>query len=283
MKRIFFVLAAIVVAAPLLALDRDDQCRAYMQLGSLYEIRSLMTRSYVSSYDIQKAIDRRVEQLRVPLADGGYRYVRWVRPDRNAPDDKQVHEVRASKGSSADTFESTADHPFNVKVIIPDKRSLFNGNNPVFVGTLRVTYTVKGRDYNKELVINDWMNPDTSRTIEFDQIADRARASVDVSTNNPGKAVAELHFRQAVPQDDPANPDYGTIQSLNRVRSSTDPATVDAEIAAVERTIFPASEPIPFLTILDDLRKADKWIRSTKTDEQEKGQKLLKETLSRLR
>ena len=282
MKRIVFF-ALLAIATPLFALDRDDTCRAYTQLGSLYEIRSLMLRTYISSYDIQKAIDNRVEALRVPLSGGGYRWVRWVRPDRNAPDDKEVHEVRASKGSGADTFEASADHPFNVKVIIPEKRSLFNKNSPVYVGTLHVTYTANGRDYNKDLAINDWMNPDTSRTIEFDTIADRAQATVDVSTNDPGKAVAEIHFRQAVPQDDPANPDYPTIQALKRVRESPDAATVDGEIAAMERTLFPASDPLPLLTILDDLRRADKWIRSSKTDEQEKGQKLLKDTLSRLR
>jgi len=282
-KRITFVVATLALAIPLFALDRDDQCRAYTQLGSLYEIRSLMARSYVSSSDVQSAIDHRIEALRVPLSDGGYRWVRWVRPDKNAPDDKEVHEVRASKGSTPDTFEGEADHPFNVKVIIPAKRSVFNGNSPVYVGTLHVTYIANGREFRKDLAINDWMNPDTSRTIDFDTIADRAQATVDVSTNSPGKAVAEIHFRQAVIQDDPANPDYGTIQSLSRIRSSTDPATVDSEIAAVERTIFPASDPVPLLSILDDLRRADKWIHSSKTDEQEKGQRLLKDTLQRLR
>jgi hypothetical protein len=37
------------------------------------------------------------------------------------------------------------------------------------------------------------------------------------------------------------------------------------------------------LTVLDELRRADKMIHSSKTDEQDKGQKLLKDTLSRLR
>jgi len=282
-KRILLALAALCVATSSFALERDEQCRAYTHLGALYEIRSLMARNYVSSYDVQKAIDRRIETLRVPLADGGYRWVRWVRPDKNAPDDKQVHEVRASRNSTPDTFEATADHPFNVKVIVPSKRSLLNGNNRVYIGTLRVSYTVNGRSYNKELAINDWMNPDTSRTIEFDTIADHAEATVDVSTNDPGKAVAELHFRQAVAQDDPANPDYATIQSLNRIRSSTDAATIDAEIAAVEQGIFPGSESLPLLTVLDELRRADKLIHSSKTDDQDKGQKLLKDTLSRLR
>ena len=284
MKHTIF-LAILVLATPLFAIDRDENCRGLTQLGSLYEIRSLMMRSYISSYDIEKAIDNRVEALRVPLAGGGYRWVRWVRPNSDAPVDKEVHEVRAVNGNGADTFEATAEHPFNVKVVIPSKRSLFNKNNPVYVGTLRVSYTVNGRRTNRDLPINDWMNPDTSRVIEFDTIADRAEATVDVSTaaSDAGKAVAEIHFRQAVAEDDPANPDYPTIQALRRVRRSPDAATVDGEIAALERGLFPASDPVPLLTILADLRRADKWMQSTKTEEQEKGQKLLKETLKRLR
>jgi hypothetical protein len=285
MKRTI-LLVILLLATPLFAIDRDDNCRGLTQLGSLYEIRSLMMRSYITSYDIEKAIDNRVEALRVPLpSGGGYRWVRWVRPNKDAPVEKQVHEVRAVNGNGADTFDATADHPFNVKVVIPSKRSLFGKNNPVFVGTLRVSYTVNGRTTDRDLPINDWMNPDTSRVIEFDTIADRAQATVDVSTSasDAGKSVAEIHFRQAVAEDDPANPDYPTIQALKRVRRSPDASTVDGEIAALERGLFPTADPVPLLTILADLRRADKWMQSTKTDEQEKGQKLLKETLKRLR
>ena len=284
MKRTI-VLAILAFATPLFAIDRDENCRALTQLGSLYEIRSLMTRSYISSYDVQRAADNRIDALRVPLSGGGYRWVRWVRPSSDAPVDKEVREVRAVNGSGSDTFEATADHPFNVKVVIPSKRSLFNKNNPVYVGTLRVSYTVNGRTVTKEEPINRWMNPDTTRTIEFDTIADRAQASVDVSTaaDDAGEAVAEIHFRQAIAEDDPANPDYTTIQALRRVRRSPDAATVDSEIAALERGLFPAADPIPLLSILADFRHADELLRSKKAEEQEEGQKLLKETMKRLR
>jgi hypothetical protein len=284
MKRTI-VLAILAFATPLFAIDRDENCRALTQLGSLYEIRSLMTRSYISSYDVQRAADNRIEALRVPLSGGGYRWVRWVRPSSDAPVDKEVHEVRAVNGSGSDTFEATADHPFNVKVVIPSKRSLFKKNNPVYVGTLRVSYTVKGRTATKAEPINQWMNPDTTRTIELDTIADRAQASVDVSTtaDDAGEAVAEIHFRQAVAEDDPANPDYATIQALRRVRRSPDAATVDSEIAALERGLFPGADPIPLLSILADFRHADELLRSNKAEEQEEGRKLLKETMKRLR
>jgi len=108
-------------------------------------------------------------------------------------------------------------------------------------------------------------------------------AQVATASRDVREAVAEVHFRQAVSQDDPANPAYSTIKALERVRETPDPATVDAEIAALETTVFPGSESLPLLTIMRDLRRADELMRSEKTDEQEKGNKLLKETLRRLR
>ena len=71
MKRalVFFLLFA---AAPLLAVETDD-CRQYQQLVTLYEIRSLMLERSTSSYDVGKVIDRRIDQLRGPLPEGGFR------------------------------------------------------------------------------------------------------------------------------------------------------------------------------------------------------------------
>ena len=133
--------------------------------------------------------------------------------------------------------------------------------------------------------VNRWMNPDTSQTFDLKGIYDRVVTTMQVSVDprDVKEAVAEIHFKQAVAQDDPANPAYSTIKALERVRETPDPATVDSEIAALETSIFPGSESVPLLTIMRDLRRADELMRSEKTEEQEKGNKLLKETLRRLR
>ena len=96
-------------------------------------------------------------------------------------------------------------------------------------------------------------------------------------------ALVEIHFRQALAEDDPANPAYRTIQSLKRVRGSYTSDAIDDEIARVERDAFGTTESMPWLAIVHDLRRADELIRSSKDADKEKGDKLLRETLRRLR
>ena len=282
MNRALF-LALLLLAAPLLAVTGD--CDPQLQhLAALYQVRSLMMRG--STYDVDRFIDAQLEELREPLGNGAYRWVRWVRPSGEGPVEKKTRNVIAVQGAGdADAFEAGRDHTYAVKVVVPRKRSLLNANNPVYVGNVSVRYTVNGRSKTIERPVNAWMNPDTSRTIDLETIADRVEVALEASTSqrNSNQSVVEIHFQEAVAQDDPANPNYGTIQALKRIGSSTDDATVDGEIAALERSLFPGSTPLPLLTILDDLREADKLIRSEKPEEQERGQRRLREALRRLR
>jgi hypothetical protein len=271
MKRLLVLLA---FATPLFAVTTNDDCRGYQQLATLYQVRELMLRG-AGDYRINEVIDAQLGHLR----EG---WVRWVRPDHDAPRDKHVHVVAASEGSK-DNFEASGEHPFEVKVVVPSKRSLLNRNNPVYVGTLHVSYTAGGRTRTKDQPINAWMNPDTSKTLDLGGIAEHAEASVDASTRNVKEAVVEIHFIQAAPEDDPANPAYDTIQSLQHVRRNTDESTIDDEIAKSERALFPSTEPLPLAHIVHELRRADELMRSKKEDDQKKGERLMQETLRRLR
>jgi hypothetical protein len=282
MKRVPLFCFALAVAFPVLAIDRDDCAGPLTHLGSLYQIRSIMMRRYSSSSDVQRFIDQRVEELRVPQPGGGYKWVRWMRPSGSGPVEKKVHAVNAVHGQGdPDLFETSALHVYAVRIVVPSKRSMFKGNNPVYVGDVRIKY---GRRADV-MHVNRWMQPDTSQTFELDGIYDDvlADAQVSVDPRDVKEAVFEIHFHQAVAQDDPANPAYSTIMALGRIRESPDPATVDSEIAALESSLFPGSDPLPLLTIMRDLRRADELMRSDKKDEQEKGDRLLRETLRRLR
>jgi hypothetical protein len=172
------LLAIALIASPALAVDRGD-CR---QLATLYEIRSLMMKRYTSSYDVDKVIDRRLDELREPLTNGGYRWVRWVRRESDAPVDKKVHKLNGS--STPDRFESAADHVFAVSVVVPSKRSLFNGNHSVSVGGVEIRTTVNGRTRTRTERIDEVMNPDTSRTFDLETIADH----VEVAGRGPGRS-----------------------------------------------------------------------------------------------
>ncbi len=276
----------LLAATPLFAVDMTDQCSAYLQLGTLYEVRALMMKPYASSNDVENFIQERVEQLRDPLPGGGYRWVRWVRPDGDAQIDKHGHTVMAVQGSGSDSVEATSKHTFAVRIAVPAKKSLFSRNNAVYIGSVHVSFTVNGRTRAKDEKIDQWMNPDTSHLIDLGAIADNAEAGLDASTSaaNVKESLVEIQFFQAAAQDDPANPAYDTIRSLERIRRGSAGAySVDAEIGKRERELFPSAEPIPLLTIMADLHRAEELIHSKKDEDHEKGAKLLRETLRKVR
>lgn len=288
MKRAIPVLFLLVFAAvPAWSVDRDDCAAKLLQLETIHQLRSMMAKTYTSTYDVERFIDGRIDQLREPLRDGGHRWIRWVRPTGDGPFVKKEHTVLAVQGAgNRDQFEASGGQVFAVSVAVPRKRSLLHGNHPVWVGTAEVRYEIDGRQQTKRERIEQWMNPGTSRTIDLGGIADRVIATVDAATaeRHVKQALVELHLRQAVAEDDPANPAYQTIRMLQRIRYRTDPGSVDAELAAAEAAIYPGGgRSLPVLTILHDLRLADTLMRSSKEEDQEKGAKLLKETLGRLR
>lgn len=271
MKRLPVAAAVLLFAAPLFA----DDCSL---LRELYAVRSVMLRS---SYDVDRFVDKRLDLLRDPLPGGGYRWVRWVRPTGEGPFDKKLHRTKAPR-TALDSFEASGEHTYAVRVTVPAKRTLFSGNNPVYVGAVEIRYTAGGKTKTMTETINALMQPDTSRTIDLPAIADSADVRLASGTDKPGEALVEVHFKQALPEDDRANPDYDAVRALQRVRSSSDPRTIDDEIADAERRIIPEGDSLPLAQIIADLRRADDLIHSKKDEEQERGNKLLRETLRRL-
>jgi hypothetical protein len=281
MKKLLVV--TLLIATPAFAID---DCAGLTELRALYELRSLMMKTYTTSYEIERFIDKRIDQLREPTGDGGYRWVRWTRPNDDPPTQKEGHTVIGIQDrSDFDRWESSGNHAFAIRIVVPRKRSLFNANHAVFVKDVTIDYTVSGVRKSKLEPVNAWMNPDTSRTIDLDAIADRADVVVNASTaeKHAKESLIEVHFRQGVPQDDPANPNYDALQALKRIRSDADAETLDNEIATLEHELFPSVDSFPLLTVVTNLRQADEMIRSEKPEKVEKGEKLLKDTLKRLR
>ena len=284
MKRLSLAALLVLVAAPLLAEGRDDCTRA-LTLSSLYEVRSLMMRHYSSTGDVDSFIDKRIDALRVPMSDGTYKWVHYALPKGDPNVEKKGHNVKAVQGSGTDSVEGTHPHTFAVKIVVPRKRSLLNANNPVYVGTVRIDSATAGSTRPRFERINAWMNPDTSKTFDLDGIADRVYVGLDAAAEakHVGESLVEIHFLEAVPTDDPANPSYDTIQTLKHIQHHIDAYTVDTEIAHAEQQLLPGSDSLPLLQILADFRRADDLIRSKKDKDKEEGEKLLKNTLEKLR
>jgi hypothetical protein len=277
MKKISLIFFLLPVCA--FAVQTTD-CSTATQLAALYQVRALMLRPDTTSYDVNKYIDAQMDAMRDPLPDGGFRWVRWTRPSGSPEYDKNGHTVAAVQGSGSDNFEASGDHIYAVRIAVPSKRSMFNGNNAVYVGTVHIRATANGRTRTLDERIGDWMNRDTTKTIDLNMIADHVDVSLD-SAAKPGRAnesLVEIHMLKAVAQDDPANPNYDAIQTLKRVRNSFDSDSIDDEIARLA-----PDDTFPLAHFIRDLRRANELMRSNKDKDREKGDRLLRETLRRLR
>jgi hypothetical protein len=274
---------ALLLACIALPASAFDDCNpAVTALAVLYDVRSVMLTSYSSDYEVRGRVDKRLDDLRVPLPDGGFRWVRYVRPQGDPPTVVKGHSVVAAHDAGdRDTYEASAPHSFSVRIVVPRKRSLFNGNNPVYVGKVSIRYEVNGRSRTISQTIDEWMEPDTSRTFDLDGIADHADVAIDAGAqaSHSRESLVEVHFKQAVPQDDPDNPNFGAIRSLQRVRSNPEPQVIDSEIAGFEQSLYSGMSSVPLAGIVEMLRHAEPLLKSSKTEEQEKGEKLLRQAL----
>lgn len=286
MKRSTIAVAVLALALPLsLRAQRADDCAALQTLQALYEVRQLAMASSPSSYSVDRAIETHLDRLRDPLPSGGYRWVRLTRPAGDGPVIKREHLVNADHASGdLEHFEADGAVPYAVRIVVPRKRSLTRANKEVWVGTVNVRYSTEGETKTLERRIDAWLLPDNSRSIDLGVIADRAEVAVETATRsgNRGQALLEVHFRQAVAQDDPANPNFEGVEALKRLQWAADPAAIDLEIARLERQLFPGVEITPFTTIVTRLREAEALLRSEKEEEKEKGRKALAEVMRSL-
>lgn len=284
MRRLLVVLALLI---PFAAAVRAQDCSADVAaLGALYDLRNMTFRGYSSSYDLDRRLDHYLEEFRDPLPGGGYRWVRFVRPSGDGPVLKREHLVAAGYDSGdRDSFEASGDHPYAVRVVVPRKRTMVRANKEVWVGDVTIRYTENGREKTLTKSVGQWMQPDTSKTFDLGVIADSADVTLESAAReaNRKEALVEIHFRQAVAQDDPENPKYDAIQSLKRLSTNSfDPVSMDYEIARFERRLFGTPTSAPLSSIHRKLQEAEKLLKSEKTEEQEKGRKLLSEASKEL-
>lgn len=288
MQRLVFALALLLVVP---STEAASDCQGDVAtLRALYDLRQQIVSPY--GHSVTSRVDQHIDELREPLAGGGYRWVRWVRPAGDAPVQKLAHTIRRDFGDGdPETFEAAGERPFAVRIVSPRKRSLFKANKESYVGRVEVRYWVDGKVKTITRDIDQWMTPDTSKTIDLGAIAERAEVVVEAAARNASReeSLLEVHFRQAVAEDDPENPNYDAIRTLRRVRDTLGSASgrdifapaaaIDYEIARAEKRLFPELTPLPYATITLRFREADRLMRSEKPEEQEEGRKLFAETL----
>ena len=286
MRHLVAVSLLTFLLVPVPAGAADYSCDADVHaLGVLYEIRGLMLSPRVSSWDVTKRIDERLEEARESLPGGGYRWVDIVRPIGDGPVDRSEHLVQAAVGSpGADLFEASSAIPYAVKIVVPRKRSLFRGNERVWIESVSIRYVVDGETKTVEESMQRWMTPNSTRTFDLKDVTERADVVLEVATDpdKTGQALVEVHFAQGVPRDNPDNPRYLTVEVLKRLRYDLDPSSLDLEIGRVEQRLFPSARVLPLTTIVGRIREYQAALQSEEEKEKEQASKMLEEIVKAL-
>ncbi|HUP65870.1 MAG TPA: hypothetical protein VM557_11390 [Thermoanaerobaculia bacterium] len=275
----FLLLACAILLISLPATAQVD-CPELAALRALYDVRDAMVHERSSSWEISRRLERQLEALREPLPGGGYRWVQWVRPVGEGPLVKREHVVRSNQQrGEVETFEAAATAPYAVRVVVPRKRSLIRANHPVWVGSVQIRYWSEGEVQTIDKGVNEWLRPNSSKSFDLGEIADRAQVTVQTATSGStaGESLIEIHFRQAVSRDDPTSPHAEIVDTLKLLQASPEPLTVDLEIARLERRLFPDVASIPLATLVARLREAEALMSSEKEEERAKVPKAIEE------
>jgi hypothetical protein len=272
MKRLMTWTILLLTAIPVAADWRDPLRTDLEGLGILYQVREQLLDRRVSDWDVNRFIDREIDRLLEPLPEGGHEWVVQVRPASEVVR-RSEHLVRATPDAPS-TFEHAEPWVYAVRLVVPRKRSLFRGNNPVWVEGYRVMVVEPdGSRSEREIEVGRWMQPGTTTTLDLDTIASSVRVAARAATaaEHRGEALLEIHLLKTVTRDDPQNPYFETIAMLRDLRRSLSPDRVDSQIERLERRVFPGKRPLPVGRLADLLSEAQALLESEDPAEREKA------------
>ncbi len=283
MKRALLAFALLLV--PIAAPAQESCPEDVFLLRNLYELRELMLLPSSGSWDFSERLNGQIDAIREPLGDGTYRWVDYSVPRSDGPVTRRDRLVNTADGTGDfDSLEASGTKIYAVRLVVPRKRSLFRANESLRIGMLRITTVTDGESSTREMPLDRWFSPDSSKTIDLDGIADRVTVSVAATTHaeDVGEALVEIHLLQAVPTDNPDNPHFDTLQVLRRLGSSWDPYVLELEIGRAEQRLFPEARPLPLLVVLPQLREVQRLLSSEEPADRNKAIEELSKALKSL-
>ncbi|MDX1583820.1 MAG: hypothetical protein R3338_09500, partial [Thermoanaerobaculia bacterium] len=175
MKRIaLFVLCLLAVATPAAAGELSERVEVDLELLSvLHQVRGMWLDPDVPEWKIDSRIDDVIDRWRGPLPDGGYEWVVRRRPATEvvSRSEQLIYGTRERLAR----IEEGGSWVYGVRLVVPRKRSLFRGNNSVWIEAVTIRLrSEEGEIEEDSIPLERWFEPNTSRTWEFEMIVPRA-------------------------------------------------------------------------------------------------------------
>ena len=228
-KTISLLVLLFAVTAPAQTLPRDEKVdQVSADFRTLSRIAALSKNVDDNRQVMQAIVDNDLDTLREKRPDDSYRWASLQREEASRVKDQKSIE-RVSSEKELREVAIAAPNAYRVEVSAPTKRSLFYGNNRVYVRNVIVDATgFDGKTTHQEIPVNQWVNPGDSTGVPLPDIAKNAKVTVELGVESGDKtAVADVSVLQAKLVDDPTSPYYPAVKRLLQTRDLLNARSID--------------------------------------------------------
>lgn len=275
----------ILLTTPVFGQDWAEKIESDLQLlGALHQVRAMWVDPEVAEWQIDRWIDDQVETWRGPLSDGTHRWVLRERPEVEVLD-RSEHLVYGTTDQPAMVEDGDA-WIYGVRIVVPRKRSLFRGNNRVWIEQITIrTRGEEGIPVEDTVPVRRWFAPNTSQTWDLETIVPRADVSVEAGADpeHRGESLLEIHFLESLERDDPSGPHYDSIKALTELEELLSADRIDDAIARVEMRLIPGARSVPVALVAQFLEEALTLIDSEDPEERKRAMATFVEALNLIR
>jgi hypothetical protein len=176
---------------------------------------------------LRRIVDEDVDLLRGKRTDGTYQYAGYERLEAGRVSDSFSVEARDNDDYSR--LEIRGENAYRVIVALPSRRMLVTKNRRVWVDRVDIEYLPQGATTSKlqSVKVGAWLEPGTSRNVDFDAIARQATVRVFARADKKdGYGNVTLTLVQARIFDNPDSPFADAVTSLKTMQRSLEKSDI---------------------------------------------------------
>lgn len=243
---------------------------------------------------LRRMVKEDIETLRVPQADGTYRYARLERLEGGRKSESfSIHE----KGDRFTTASLKGENVYRVQLDSPQRRLLVTKNRPVYVERIDVEYV--GQHGNAiqtaSIPVGAVVTPGEVRVVDLPQITRQATVKVLAKAHAEGYGNLVVSLLEARIVDDSTSPYADAVASakaIQRAIETRDIASMRAMAVRMRRALTGPATPaasvevaaprIDTVGLEGDLRVIESLMRGDQTD-QRRALERLQDVIRKLR
>lgn len=225
MKRTLSILILGISAAAAAQNTTSPAARVGEDARAIQRVAEASRRDFPASV-VQRIAEEDLDLLRGKQSDGTYRYAHYERQEGGRVSDRFA--IHSASEDALDKIEFAGERAYRLIVSVPNRRLLVARNRRVFIDRVELDYSPFGGTRQTSTVdVKKWISVGEQTTVDFPDIARRARAKVHgrVDAADGGAATVELTLLQARLVDNSDSPyaaSVATVAALARAAEHDD-------------------------------------------------------------